>query len=121
MNCEIQIDNSIGLLKEIFIGAMNLNLLTEANATIMKHPEFRPGLNFLTDLCNAEIPFGYQEMLKHILSIPSLQINRQAFIVAGEREYGMIRMFLVLAERKGIFCEGQVFRSLEEGLKWLTS
>ncbi len=121
MNFEFQIDNSIGLLKETFTGTICPNSITEANEAIMQHPDFRNGLNFITDLSNAKIPFGYEEMFKHVLSIPSLQINQQAFIVGGNREYGMIRMFLALAENKGIFSKGEVFSSMEEGLQWLTS
>jgi len=121
MNFEFQIDNSRGLLKETFTGTMSLNSITEANDAIMQHPDFRSDLNFLTDLSNAKILFGYEEMFKHVLSMPSLQINQQAFIVNGNREYGMVRMFLALAENKGIFSKGEVFRSMEDGLQWLTS
>jgi hypothetical protein len=121
MSHKFHIDNTIGLLKEAYIGSMSLNSLTEANDTILAHPEFRSGLNFLTDLRKAQIPFGYEEMNKHVLSLPSMQIARQAFIVSRDREYGMIRMFLTLTEDTGIFSDGAVFRSLEEGVKWLTS
>lgn len=121
MQHEILIEPATGLLKETFTGTMDLDSIAEADTAIMEHPDFRSGLNFLTDLRNAEIPFNFDKVLSLVSTIPSFQINRQAFIAEKDREYGMIRVFLGLAEGRGIFNQANVFRSLEEGLQWLTS
>ena len=121
MNHEFYIDTTVGLLKEKFFGPLSLDILTEANKAILAHPDFKGGLNFLTDLTKSSILFNFEEMCEHVESLPSLQIDRQVFIVSKNREYGMIRMFLTLVEGDGIIKNGEVFKSLEEGQKWLTS
>jgi len=118
---EFQINCKVGLLKETFTGLLGLDMLTESNATIISHPDFREGLNFLTDMCNAQLPFGYKEMYKHVRSLPPLHISKQAFIVTDKIGYGMIRMFLSLTEYGEVYKEAQIFASIEEGMKWLTS
>ena len=121
MTHEFQIDSNAGLLREVFTGSVSLDSLTRANAAILAHPNFKVGLKFLTDLRNAEITFGHKEMQYHIASLPLLHVARHAFVVSKDREYGMIRMFLSLTGTDDIFGEANIFKSIEEGLKWLTS
>ena len=119
MPYEFRIDSQNGLLEETYAGLISLDLLTEANASIIAHPDFTEGLKILTDLRHAQIPFGYKEMSIHVRTLPPIHASKQAFIVAGEREYGMIRMFSLLAEDSDNFKESQVFTSIEESIKWL--
>jgi hypothetical protein len=121
MSHEFRIDCEAGLLKEAFSGLLSLDVLTESNVAIFAHLDFTEGLSFLTDLRNAQIPFGYNEMNAHVHTLPRLRISKQAFIVTHEAEYGMIRMFITLTEDSDIYDEAKIFRSIEEGMKWLTS
>ena len=121
MSHEFRIDCEAGLLKEVFSGLLSLDILTDSNAAIIAHPDFTKGLRFLTDLSNAQIPFGYNEMNAHARTLPSLCISKQAFIVTQEAEFGMIRMFITLTEGNGIYDEAQIFRSIEDGMEWLIS
>ena len=121
MSHEFRIDCATGLLKETFLGVMSLDILTESNAAIIAHPDFTKGLRFLTDLRNAQIPFGYKQMCSHVRTLPRLHISKQAFIVTQAGEYGMIRMFITLTEDSDIYDEAQIFRSIEGGMEWLIS
>lgn len=118
MKHEFEIDGEAGLLTETFAGEISLDLLTAANTAILNHPEFTSGLNFLTDLREARISFGYNEMGTHVRNLPRLQVVKQAFVIARDSEYGMIRMFIILTDGKGIFEEARIFRSMEDGVAW---
>lgn len=121
MNYNFEIEPEKKLLKESFTGIITLQDLSKANSTVLAHPKFQQGMNILTDLRNGQISFGYQQMNQHILSLPNLHVAKQAFVVAGETEYGMIRMFMTLIENKSYFEEVELFRDMEEALRWLNS
>jgi hypothetical protein len=121
MSHKFQINRSEGVLTETFSGLISLDILNEANKAIVAHSDFTEGLNFLTDMRNAQIPFGYNAMSAHIHKLPRLRIAKQAFIVTQEAEYGMLRMFVSMAENRDIYDQAKIFKSTEEGLEWLTS
>lgn len=118
---KFKIDDDAKILTEIYSGVIDLDALTEANRSIVQHPDFSEGLSFLTDLREAHIPFGYEAMLAHVRALPSLYIKKQAFVAKRPVEYGMIRMFLSLTDGGELYDEAQLFRSKEEGMEWLTS
>ena len=116
-----EIDIKNGILRESYIGLIDFDVLRDANTAIISNPEFRKGLNFLTDLREATIQVGYKEMLIHTSQLPDLGIKKQAFIVDRDLEFGMIRMFETLTNEKGHYEEVRIFKDIEEGLKWLNS
>ena len=116
-----EIDIMNGILRESFIGLIDLDVLRDANTAINSNPEFRKGLNFLTDLREANIQMGYEEMFSHISQLPDLGIKKQAFIVDRDLEFGMVRMFETISEEKGHYEELRIFKEIEDGLKWLSS
>ena len=116
-----EIDIKNGILRESFIGLITLDVLRDANNAIISNPEFRKGLQFLTDLREANIQMGYEEMLRHISQLPDLGIKKQAFIVGRNLEFGIVRMFETLSEEKSLYEELRLFKEIEEGLKWLSS
>jgi hypothetical protein len=116
-----EIDIMNGILRESFIGLIDLDVLRDVNTAIILNPEFRKGLNFLTDLREAKIKMDYEEMLIHTSQLPDLGIKKQAFIVDRDLEFGMVRMFETLSEEKGLYGEVRIFKEIEEGLKWLSS
>ena len=120
MQHSFDIDEKASLLKEKFTGPIKLNLLTEINEAILEHPKFRRGLKFLTDLREAHISVDYDEMSRHVSSMPSLENSKNAFVVDNDLQYGMVRMFMALTAESGQIGEAQVFRSVEEGIQWLT-
>lgn len=120
MKHSFNIDDKASLLKEKFTGQIKLHLLTEINEAILKHPQFRCGLKFLTDLREASISIDYDEMSRHVSLMPSLENSKNAFVVDNDLQYGMVRMFMALTSESGQIGEAQVFRSMEEGMQWLT-
>ena len=116
-----EIDPETGILKEAYVGKLDLDTLKKANDSIITDPCFVEGLNFLTDLREAEICFGYDEMVSHAHSLPRLRIKKQAFIVKEDREYGMSRMFETLTEISDLYEESEIFKTIEEGIAWLKS
>jgi hypothetical protein len=110
-----------GILRESFKGKIDYNDLQEANTTIISNPNFKKGLNFLTDLRKTEISIDYVEMISHVSNLPDLGIKKQAFIVDSDFEFAMARMFEMLSENEGLYDEARVFNDLEKGLEWLSS
>jgi len=121
MQHTFQIDPQANLLIEEFSGVVGFDSLTKANAAIIGHPDFKTGLKFLTDLRNASIPFGFNEMYAHVKTLPPFHVVKHAFIVVKEMEHGMIRMFLALAEGKGLYKTADIFKTIEDGMQWLNS
>jgi hypothetical protein len=118
---EFHIDAQVGLLCETYTGSLNIEALTNANAAILAHPDYRKHLDFMTDMRRAQMPFGYDEMYQHVSSLPPLHISRQAFVVTNKAEFGMIRMFIALSESSKLYEEARIFSSTEEGMTWLSS
>ncbi len=68
------IDEENGILRESFVGVVDLGTLKETNTTIIADSSFKKGLNFLTDLREAKITMGYEEMFRHVSELPDLGI-----------------------------------------------
>jgi hypothetical protein len=115
------IDTESGVLREAFADVVDLAVMTEANTKIIADSRFQKGLSFLTDLRDAKMTMNYQEMFKHVSQLPDLGTKKQAFIVDSDFQFGILRMFGLLSEDKGIHETMQIFREVEEGFKWLSS
>jgi len=114
------IDTDNNILQESFVGIVNLNTLTEANTSIISDLRFKKGLNFSTDLRKADLTMNYEEIFRHVSELPDLGINKQAFIVSGDRELAISLMFDFIVKKKGIYKEVRVFKEVEDGLAWLS-
>jgi len=115
----INLDENI--LKEEFLGDIDLALLSEANSSIMNDTCFRKGLNFLTDLRKAHLLISYKEMLLHVRQLPNLAIGKQAIIANQDVEYGLARQFEALTDDRDVYTEICIFKDLNGALKWLSS
>ena len=115
------IDTENGSLRESYVGVVDLGVLTEANTRIIADPRFRKGLDFLTDLREAEMAVGYKEMFRHVSELPDLGTRKQAFIASHDLTFGVLRMFQTLAEEEGFYEELRVFMKFEQACEWLRS
>jgi len=116
------IDRAAGLIDEVFQGEVEPSTVKEADEAILAHPDYTRGLRVLTDLREARILFGYKEMSSLVrYELVELHIARQAFVVESDEVYGMIRMFLTLADDQTDFQDARIFRNREEALEWLNS
>ena len=116
-----RIDLDSHILWESFTGEIDATDLNKANSKILNDPDFRRGLRFVSDMRDATISMGYEEMARHVQQHPDLCIKKQAFIVSSDAALGMTRMFEILSEDKCPNQETNIFKDLETALKWLNS
>jgi len=119
MKHEYSIHIEDNILTETFTGDIDLSILDQANASIIKDKNFVKGLNFLTDLREANLLITYDEMWQHTYRLPDLGINKLAIITNRDLEYGISRQFEALTNDKDLYIEISIFKDRNEALKWL--
>ena len=101
----------------------NESLLADYRA-FLSGPEWRPGLNELVDLGDADLgqitPVGLVELARMVEGAVSAHPEPVKVAVYAPRDlpYGLARVYSVQAES---FERNQVFRDLDEARSWLTS
>ncbi len=117
-----RIEPSLGLLLDRFEGKMGWHDLWEGTLESAEDPEFRPGMNVVTDLTNAELDLGYKEMRELVsatVNAPTVRFGRVAIIAPGPLRYGLARMYDALSEEKGLYHELRIFSDFWEARTWL--
>lgn len=93
----------------------------ESMETILNSEQYPPDVRTIWNgqkLDFHQITRGFQERIVEIrCEYPERGKAQLAFVVADDLGFGMARMYEILSE--GLPQESRVFRSLEEGQKWL--
>ena len=121
MNTELHYDSSMNLMTQTLHGLCSIHNLAEV-FDVMEKYGLKPGLKILADITDADlIDTNYDsvlflenrldEFLDKYLPI------RKAIIVESELEFGIARMYEMLAEKDGF--DVQVFRDKSEAMNWL--
>ena len=108
-----------GTLEESFSGEITLHELRAINDEIFADPDFRYGLNVISDVREAEINFGYDVMLAHMHSLPPLKFGKHAIVVSNKVMFGMIRMHITVTQDAELYEKSEPFYSLEEARDWI--
>ncbi len=116
---QINIDNNT--LIEEFIGDIDLDALNQSGINILDDEKFKQGLNFITDLRQANLKLGHADLLQTIYQMPDLGINKHALITESELQYGLSREFIALSDILAEHAEVCIFSDFNTGLKWLSS
>ncbi len=117
-----RIEPSFGLLIDKFEGKMGWNDVWEGMLRSTKDPEFQPGMNVVADLTAADLDFGYEgtRSLTYSISIAStMKYGRIAVVAPGPLQFGIARMFEVLADSFDTFDEYHVFSDFSKARTWL--
>ena len=112
----------MGLLLDRFEGKMGWHDLWEGTLESAEDPEFRPGMNVVTDLTDAELGLGYKGMralVSETADAPTVRYGRVAIIAPGPLRYGLARMYAALSEVSGLHNELRVFSDFSEARTWL--
>src|ERR1051326_4101551 len=118
-----QIDSNRNLVRETWSGDVTLEDYKSAMAELRQHPEYRRGMDGLTDYRCARIMLSYKAMTM----LASLCSTREkwrhvAVVVSRVVDYGLARMYQALTESSGShFEEFRIFMSIEEAERWLAS
>lgn len=92
---------------------------------LLRHPDHVEGMDELWDFRKASLVSFDKEKLQSLGSfvrenLPKLA-KRVAYVIAGEKDYGIGRMWLGYAEIAGANQERELFKTVEDAEKWLTS
>jgi hypothetical protein len=122
MRFHLHIDPVTRLVQKKFVGELGLDDLVRSLQVETDHPDWAPGCACLCDLSEASVRSVEAGDVRTFVA--TLRTHRQvysggrwAILAPTDLEYGMARMYLVLAEELGV--EQEVFRSRREALDWL--
>ncbi len=88
----------------------------------MKILAVKPSMNVVADLSAAEFDFAYEGARKLAIEIstaPTMKYGRVAVVAPRTHQFGIARMFGMLAENSDIFAEYRVFSDFSEARTWL--
>jgi len=119
----LEIDSSRNLVRETWSGDVTLENYKSAIAELRHHPEYRQGMDGLTDYRCARIMLSYNSMtmLASLCSFTE-KWRHVAVVVSRVVDYGLARMYQALTESSGSHVkEFGIFMSIEEAERWLAS
>ncbi len=122
MTHRYRIESDLGLLIDKFEGKTGWDDVWEGILRSAKDPEFRAGMNVITDMTAADLDFGSEEahrLVFEISAVPTMKYGRIAVVAPGAAQFGIARMFGALAEKYDFFDDYRVFSDYPEARAWL--
>lgn len=123
MPVTFRIDKEAGIVYTVIEGAVDTDELLKELDTLIKQPDFRPGLNGITDLRKSEMDTFTDDVqrvaeffIKHREQVGA---SKTAIVLSGFVTYGMTRMFQAFADDSSV--ETQIFQDMDEALEWIES
>ena len=123
MKVELEYNNDLNLMQQTLHGACNINELADL---FDEMEEFQPrnGLKILADITDAnldEANYDSVSILEQRLDtfLDKYMAINKAIIAESNLEFGIARMYEMLAEKAGFNVE--VFRSAPEAIQWLST
>jgi hypothetical protein len=109
---------SYNLLYVSFEGDTTFADVQQSRNAVRADPDFHDNLNELADLRSGSLASLSTENLSQLGATITFNHGvKRAFVVAHDRDYGLLRMYQVFAERH--HHQIRIFRSLEEACEWL--
>ena len=117
-----EIDTSAGVIRETWTGAFGYRELVESCQAEWAHPDYRPGLNLLTDFRRARGRITVDEVLKFASWFCNDDApSRHAIVVRRERALDYSAMFSMIREsHKPAEERTRLFFSYAEADLWVT-
>ncbi len=120
MSVSITVSADTGGAVGVATGELSLDDMKSAGVALWKNPDFL-GKSILWDLRNATFSLATDEVTDLAQFAKSRSTlgrgARMAFVVGGELEFGLARMFEVFRQQPGL--EIRVFRRIEEATAWV--
>ncbi|MDY6857561.1 MAG: hypothetical protein SWO11_23230 [Thermodesulfobacteriota bacterium] len=123
MNTEIHYDKNMNLINQKLHGLCSIHNLAEVFDDMEKY-ELKPGLKILADITDADLKdtnYDSVSFLEKKLDefLDKYLPIRKAIIVESDLEFGIARMYEMLAEKDGF--DVRVFYNKSEAMDWLKS
>ena len=119
-----RIDTERNLVHTTASGTLTDEDVISMKASLVRNPDFRPGMNELSDIRQVEelavTPEGIRQMVQQDEEdVDQITKHRLAIVVSQDLAFGMARMYEMLTE--GHMENVSVFRELDEAVAWLES
>jgi hypothetical protein len=121
MAITLDLESVEGIAIGIAHGYLTLDEIEKSAATLWQAVE-GPAVRMLWDLRDARFDLAQAEvsdLAEYIKGLISGSAIRTCFVVSGDLEFGLVRMFETLREAKGV--RTSVFRDKERAIEWLTN
>ena len=122
MSVEIKYDQNRNVLYVTLSGEPEIDEITSALENITNSGDYPPNTNAMWDIRNANISNANYHFVSELVKMRSSFTKRghcrSALIVSNDAQYGLSRMFEMLAEGK-IPYQLMIFRDYKEGEQWL--
>lgn len=122
MTHRYRIESPVGLIIDKFQGRMAWQDVLEGILRSSKDPEFQPGMNVLADLTAVDLDFGYEGVRALTFEIsrsPKLRFGKIAVVAPASLQFGLARMFGMLADDYDIIADYKVFSNFSKARAWL--
>ena len=123
MPVTFRIDKEAGIVYTVIEGPVDTKELLRELETLLDHPDFRPGLNGITDLRKSEMDTFTEDVQRvaefFIRHREQVGASRTAIVLSGFVTYGMTRMFQAFADDSSV--ETQIFQDMDEAIEWIES
>jgi hypothetical protein len=123
MPYSMRIDTERGVVVRKVTGPLSVDEIFAARQDVLKHPEFRPGMNALWDLSEASLMNLDMDEVRAVVGRAQQEGDaygtdyRAAVVVPKDIDYGITRQFEAVATNVPFVV--MAFRSVEEALQWL--
>jgi len=119
---ELRIDEEKGIARIVLAGPVGEKEILEAFDAAVEHPKYKPGMPRLWDFRRADLSSldtaAVAALAEYPMRFPKGICDvRVAFVVAGQLEYGLTRMFQAMSEDERT--DIGIFYSTEEAESWL--
>ena len=123
MDTQIDYSPEENLIRQSLQGACSIANLSRVMESMQKYP-ISPGLRILTDITNADLEDTDYSSLYQLESRLDILLDKympiyKAIVVNSDLEFGIARMYQMLAEKEGF--EVRVFRDTTKAEAWLAS
>jgi hypothetical protein len=122
MDYRYRIEPSYGLIIDKFDGQLTLDDLFGSLKKCASDPDYRSGLNVLSDMSTTTPDFGLEKLRELAASLdpdPQLKYGKIAILTQEGLQYGLFRMMGAVSEAFDIYEEFQVFSDCSQARAWL--
>jgi hypothetical protein len=121
MPVSIRVDTEEDVVYTTVTGLYTADDVLKAIDELFEHPDFRPGLNGITDLRGAETFPPYTDVIRIaqylVRNRDRIGRSRTAVLVSSDVSFGTTRMFQTYSDDSSI--ETHIFHELDEARRWL--
>ena len=108
------------LIRQTLWGRITADDLREISSRERADPNYRPHMDVLADLRNAELDVSYDQMTDYSRFLAGAStIGRQAIVVSRQLEFGLARMYEQLTDHNVLRTDLRVFLDMEAAESWL--